>query len=159
MIREILFRGKRIDNGEWVEGTGINTQYDTHGRKHIYIGVWHFSEKEPLMKTIDWYEVIPETVGQYTGLTDKNGKKIFEGDILKMERDIQCSEKTKKREITVGVVWFDTKSAEFGYKSAGHYRCLTLKRWTGDTQEVIGNIHDNPELLEVHNGTENADSM
>lgn len=144
--REILFRGKRKDNGEWAYGDfchPCNIVFEAIG----YDAVLGQSD----VPIIHDYEVIPETVGQYTGLTDKNGKKIFEGDILQVERDIQCSEKTKKRETTVGTVWFDIKSAEFGYESAGYYRCLTLKRWSGDSQEVIGNIHDNPELLEVHN--------
>ncbi len=84
---EILFRGKRKDNGEWVEGSAINTQYDVRGEKHIYIGVLTESEMFPLMQTITWYEVIPETVGPCIGLTDRNGNKVFRGDILKSHWD------------------------------------------------------------------------
>ena len=66
-MREILFRGKRVDNGEWVYGD--LSQHKT-GKKFIKCG-----------SAIHSYEVIPKSIGQYTGLTDKNAKKIFEGYI------------------------------------------------------------------------------
>ena len=74
MEREILFRGKRIDNGEWVEGNYIFEDFDRVGIHQI--------------GTIIQCFVIPKTVGQFTGLLDKKGKKIFEGDIVKHEGKI-----------------------------------------------------------------------
>lgn len=147
-MREILFRGKRKDNGEWVEGAGINTQYDVNGKKRMYIGEWFSVERTPLMKNISWYEVIPETVGQYTGLRDcqhteeyPEGRMIFDGDILSYidnDGDVQY----------ISVVF---EECAFLIEESGitdsdllpSYVCLGLT--------VAGNIHDTPELLEVHN--------
>lgn len=135
-MREILFRGKRIDNGEWVEGNLFVS--DTDGRTHILVGT--------RIITIEW-EVDPSTVGQFTGLTDKNGKKIFEGDIIRVEHDLWHGENKKTRESDIGVVIYNTNTAEFGVKTHGYSNCLKLRRWKGDFNEVIGNVYDNPELI------------
>ena len=139
-MREILFRG-RIKNAasEWIESCNINTQYDYNGEKHVYIGLYYENPIYPLQKNIDWVEVIPETVGQFTGLIDKNGKKIFEGDVLTQGKDKWVVEWTSydyedtEDNVMIGTVVCKDIDGNWFYIS---------KR-----DEVIGNIHDNPELL------------
>lgn len=130
-----LYHGKRVDNGEWVEGS-LSTEYLKE------CGCVMIS---PTADTC--YKVDPETVGQYTGLTDKNGKKIFEGDIVKAECDLYHGENKKERVTHIGTVIYDKKFCQFGINVAGFSKCYVLNRWKGDYNEVIGNIHDNPELL------------
>ena len=148
-MREILFRGKRIDNGEWTEGYYYKAKYcRTDDELCDYITVPHPKEyNEPSSH----YIVNPETVGQYTGLTDKNGTKIFEGDMIKPFDD----------EIDKMVVEFHLGQfllclygergymAEYGWEESGNYGCFEAEPLSsyGDDIEVIGNIHDNPEPL------------
>lgn len=120
MEREILFRGKRIDNGEWVEGNYIFEDFDRVGIHQI--------------GTIIQCFVIPETVGQFTGLLDKNGNKIFEGDILKAGNG--------------HIGYADFSEGGFVLVCRCHSNFADLY---GAIQEVIGNIHDNPELLKDDN--------
>lgn len=123
-MREILFRGKRIDNGEWVTS---NTFYQCKGE----IKLW--DERD------GYVEVIPETVGQYIGLTDKNGKKIFESDIVHGYWN------------TKFLIFFDLCCLQFRAKlSDGTEKDID---YYGDSKkiEVIGNIYDNPELLRSEN--------
>lgn len=136
-MREILFRGKRIDNGEWVEG--------------YLIEKWSGKDK-PRKFAIDpcntfdetgWYSyethvrlVVSSTVGQFTGLTDKTDKKIFEGDVVVRT----C---TVSDEVDTGVVRFDTLF--IGFRFGENYSFLNTSPFV---YEVIGNIHDNPELTE-----------
>lgn len=126
-MRKILFRGKRLD-GEWLEG---NLATYPSGTYKIVIT----TSKQPIFGTLK--EVIPETVGQYTGLTDKNGKEIFEGDIVKGKDN---SDKDIK---VCGYVDFMNGS----FVVAGDL--ITRYRWIDYELEVIGNIHDTPELLEA----------
>ena len=144
MKRYILFRGKRTDNGEWVEGYYSNLGGNSPRilKENIFI------EKRGRVLEFENIKVLHETVGQYTGLTDKHGVKIFEGDIIRVEHDLWHGETKKTRESHIGVVFYNTKTAEFGAKIHGYSSCLRLRRWKGDFNEVIGNIHDNPELLE-----------
>ena len=131
---EILFRGKRKGNlCEWVEGYLF--EYDSPKSSYI-LGELDFRESiYDIWKCAE--EVIPKTVGQFTGLTDKNGKKIFEGDIVRyMKNDVMV------------VVWNNESAAFVGAYSAINFNyCASLMN--GHMYlEVIGNIHDNPELLE-----------
>ena len=131
-MREILFRGKRIDNGEWVEGSLL--AWPDGSAEICYDNPENDDE---FLKSI----VYPETVGQYTGLTDKNGKKVFEGDIVRTYRN----EETFDRMM---VEWYED-SASFvlaPQKRFHHYESLMNSHIY---LEVIGNIHDNPEFLEV----------
>lgn len=128
-MREILFRGKRLDNDEWVEGF-YSTVYFGNGREPAIIPDEEF-KWEP-------FRVNPETVGQYTGLTDKNGKKIFEGDIVKYGNS-PCLVVFEQRN---GTAYFGIVISEIETYGFGNYA-------SPDVVEVIGNIYDNPELLEV----------
>jgi len=126
MMREILFRGKRIDNGEWVQG------YAYQIWESVYI-LWGMTNGVPNM-----IEVIPETVGQYTGLTDKNGTKIFEGDIVNVFT-----------ETTRYVVKFDEwRCGWYPFASGDGCGCCETHTHPPNYAEVIGNIHDTPELME-----------
>lgn len=125
-MREILFRGKRVDKGEWVKGD--LSQHKT-GKRFIKCG-----------SAISSFEVIPETIGQYTGLTDKNGKKIFEGDIVDCwSEGVNAQGTVQQREDGLWIIypaW--QKHITWG---------LCPDAYNNTTVEIIGNIHDNPELL------------
>lgn len=126
-MREILFRGKRQDGYGWIEGDLIHDEAE-HNRPRIKI------EREYSTGTFFHAQaprVDPETVGQFTGLTDINGKKIFEGDIVKG---------------LMGVYW--VYWSENFYCFDWHYSKTDSFSGFADEYEVIGNIHDNPELLE-----------
>lgn len=124
MMREILFRGKRKDNGEWVQG------YLYRSSEKLNPFIMLKSEKGAS------YEVNADTVGQYTSLTDKNGTKIFEGDIVKYG-DTVHNVVFEQRNGTAyfGLVYSTLETLSFGYYQ-------DLKQI-----EVIGNIYDNPELV------------
>ena len=122
--RDIVFRGKSKSTGEWVEGSLI-------GNDVIVGKIVEF--EEDYFCTEFWYKVNPETVGQFTGMTDKKGKKLFEGDVYSMgEKNI------------LYVVIFD--KSQFIGKQVGNRSLAGLEYWKSDI-EIIGNIHDNPELL------------
>jgi len=138
-MREILFRGKRISDGKWVYGafSEYDVSMDERGEITVYRDPCIIDYSDELR----WNEVDPETVGQYTGLTDKNDRKIFEGDV------IECwSEGVKARgtvQQTIGGLWIIypawQKRIQWGL----------CPRADGSTDvEIIGNIHDNPEMME-----------
>lgn len=120
-MREIIFRGKRLNDGEWIEGNFVK------GCIEDFAYIVEFGNKDLCR---NYVEVIPETVGQYTGFDDKNGKKVFEGDILKAEiwwEQGGCYPHTETRFI----------EATFPNMYKNHFEKF----------EVVGNIYDNPELL------------
>lgn len=151
-MREILFRGKRVDNGEWAEGFLFQTQERT------YIAyAEQFDDDLFLSPKNIFIEVIPETVGQYTGLTDKNGKKIFEGYILSVTvrefvRECGVRKFTGKTKQTVwSVEYAERRTQGNGFYVFGKDRRfslgLTKSVIYNASPEIIGNIHDNPESL------------
>lgn len=125
-MREILFRGKRIDNGEWIFGDlrhWRNGSVGIHGNK--------------LSNTLP---VGPDTVGQYTGLDDKNGKRIFEGDIVRDNKEKIGYIVFLQQEAGWVIVWK-------GHDSRMGHRTRNCHYYADFTLEVIGNIHDNLELV------------
>lgn len=130
-MRESLFRGKRADNGEWIEGFLVK-KFDK----------WYIYDFDFLPYSS---EITPETAGQYTGLTDKNGKKIFEGDIVK---EVSMRFRTMEIEKSIfAVEWCDFDLSYRLIRRFDNGEQTTILTNCGD-YEVIGNIHDNPELLQ-----------
>ena len=146
-MKEILFRGKRKDNGEWIYGVPITDE----STNDVYI-ITSTLRSEINNMCATGFRAIPETVGRYTGLTDKNGTRIFEGDIIKSEQDGM-----------IGVIRFGEYQTTnwgngechlgFSIEWYGKYSDL-LRRdlgwWVkfGNTDiNIFGNIHDNPELM------------
>ena len=133
-MREILFRGKKY-NGEWAHGYYVQANNSWHGHgKHKEWIVCSACANGGRFALQEKHAVIPETVGQYTGLTDKNGKKIFEGDVV----DIL----TENEE--VGIVTYDEGCF---YVKADGFSVDFRNNINGNDLLVIGNIHDNPEIL------------
>lgn len=135
-MREYLFRGKKWDNSEWVYGDLIQGGED--GSK------WILPIEE--LKLTQVIKIIPETVGQYIGIKDKNKRRIFENDILKGQFGSGIGCKSTKYKEFMFTVSYHNHSPEFHLdmpKNYGKYRfCPHLT-----DSEVVSNIHDNPELL------------
>ena len=139
-MREILFRGKRTDNGEWIYGDLMQN-----------VDCIKIREQEKDVKHIaKSFEIDLETVGQYTDLTDKNGKRIFEGDIVAQN----WYDYDEPRDDSFGKVVFCEYDCSFSVMDVNKDGFMPLGRcgsyhWE---VEVIGNIHDNPELLKGGEG-------
>ena len=143
-MREILFRGKRMDNGEWVEGwyqPETTIKHWNGSQETVGVTIAYKVEEGFLEDTL----VDPPTVGQYTGLTDKNGKRIFEWDIVKTsdithEGVIQIPGESFEIAMRKGC-WVMVAGEDWDFLETNH-ECI----------QVIGNIHDNPELLKGGEG-------
>ena len=131
-MREILFRGKRIDNGEWVYGSYVE-QYGAH---EIYLTDGVDSEYG-----FDRYHVDPSTVGQYTGMTDQNGKKMFENDIVLCTEPLGMGYREIRGKVAYKLTGFVVDCGKFNTTLSGGL--------TQSPYYVVGNIHDNPELLDA----------
>lgn len=118
-MREILFRGKHSEKSRWTYGD----LYTDHGKVYI-------ASRDTMQGVRVHGEVIPDTVGQYTGLIDKNGTKIFEGDIVLIPG------------VGYGVIEYDRACFSLGLVECG--LCVSEQ----SEREILGNIHDNPEMLE-----------
>lgn len=151
-MREILFRGKCVDSGEWVYGNLIEDKWGDSNGNTIY-AILQDRVAPGIVELWTPVRVIPETVGQYTGLRDKNGKRIFEGDIVKLT-DKSFGNKWK------AVVEFGNPNGNYTWgwqlKPIGKAKnvntdilCWVEMEEAGAYCEVIGTIHDNPELLEM----------
>ena len=133
-MREILFRGKRVDNGEWVQG-------------FYFVEAGHFIKEPPSCVSTSTYLVLPETICQYTDLTDKNGVQIFEGDVVTglFLYALPINGCVGFREGAFGLHWMRGGWEEFTpFTSMCHVEF-----------EIIGNIHDNPELMGGGNNDQN----
>ena len=139
-MREILFKAKRIDTGEWVEGYLVKAK-------------WYLDEKEmyviaptdvcfyPHCEISEWHEVDLNTICQYTGLTDKNGNNIWENDVL-------------KKVDTNALGWVRERYCKVSFDKMGYWMITTeygdgywICEFESEQLEVIGNIFDNPELV------------
>ena len=154
-MREILFKAKRKDNGEWVEGYYCKLDETTYCISEDYerypVPTHHYILQETMT---DWglpnrflqFEIDPDTICQYTGLNDKNGQKIWENDII----SIHAYSYYEPEDDYFGIVTYCEKDACWGLKNNERFDEIICECFGSYTTEIInhGNIFDNPELLE-----------
>lgn len=136
-MREILFKAKRIDNGEWVEGFYVAFA----GKSFICMCV----VEHYCVPTIRWFEIDPETLCEFTGRCDKNGKRIWENDILMAHLDELYPE-----DVTYETVEWNVNG--WGTREKGSVDREYLGEFDLEHYEVVGNIFDNKELLQEEHG-------
>lgn len=163
-MREILFRGKGLNTGKWIEGfyvyhinrtpSPIGDELRLDDEEHLIVKDAFSDWNMP--RGIDCYHVDPKTVGQYTGLKDKNGKRIFEGDILAFLDTGEEGYEYKEGYDFTNVATVCWKNGRWELEDFGDYNSGVkddMDDWHEDfigvfpCSEVIGNIHDNPELI------------
>lgn len=140
-MREILFRGKRTDNGEWAEGYYVRITDGKVVVHRIYAGC---AESDCGDFYPDWYEVVPETVGQFTGKEIGN-EKLYVGDIVEWHEDYDDYWGYPATSYGRAIVAYDETNYCYAMKSEDELFPFNDWEWSNCT--VIGNIHDNPELM------------
>lgn len=159
MSRDIKFRGKRVGNGEWVYGSLVKSPNDSLNKAYISIDceasyderVGYFNNGSMRVLS-EHFPVIPETVVQFTGLRDKNGKEIYEGDVLRYYSDARIFLPTEgggwelkgnpHLEERAVVEWSNCLSAYMAHEGTLYLYAINRK------SEIIGNIYENAELME-----------
>ena len=154
-MREILFRGKSTEDGKWFTGQLLHFKSPVSEKElDIVIEGCEWDDFNEWFNICRRAKVVPETVGQYTGFTDKNGKKIFEGDIIRKTNE------GRYPEIFTANICTDFRvKEEVYYEPLEHFKEIILRDFKSYDYivgpehiesfeyEIIGNIHDNPELL------------
>ena len=135
-MREILFRGKSVEDGKWFIGQLLHFKSPVSEKElNVIVEGCEWDDSDEWFNIGRRAKVIPETVGQYTGFTDKNGKKIFEGDIIR-----KTNEGRHPKIFTANIHTDFRVNEEVHYGPCEHFK-------ESCEYEIIGNIHDNPELL------------
>ena len=147
-MRKIIFRGKRLDNGMWANGFYLQGGYIPGANKEN-VKVRHIISDD------FYYDVDPDTIGQFTGLFDKNGKEVYEGDIILWTRKNVHIEGRPLQDLSyMCVIYYDEVKCAFQFRCelqcGACVGCLDFDddRASDSYIEVVGNVHDNPDLVE-----------